>query len=416
MTAPTRQTMRLLSPRLQTVRSSVSTSSCQWRLLSTRYSDPARHASAARSWASSLGVEAKESTSGPQNPYVNTINPWEEERAYYARRTRFALIGLTGCIVGIAVVCWRINVEAEKNQQRLREQQKHGSYQMEAPEDGNLKFQGKEVHVVGAGDGKRIVAQGPNGDELELVETGTSYVPHFPRTIELPCSPDQGVNGPQEGYTLIGLGIRTVFYFQVYVVGMYIRTEDISALQSKLIRIVNENASTLIPAEKEQLEKRLLDPVESRQIWMELLKTPGIKTAFRITPTRSTDFSHLRDGFVTSINARKAEARSEVQGQETEYDSEDFGQAIQKLKSIFTGRKAPKGSVLILNRDDNGALNVMYQPKWDKQERPVEYMGTVPDQRVSRLIWLGYLAGSKVSSPSARDGIVSGCSIETMVM
>ena len=39
----------------------------------------------------------------------------------------------------------------------------------------------------------------------------------------------------------------------------------------------------------------------------------------------------------------------------------------------------------------------------------MEVLGRVEDERVARLIWLGYLAGSKVSSPAARDGVVDGC-------
>jgi len=215
-------------------------------------------------------------------------------------------------------------------------------------------------------------------------------------------------------------------WIQVYVVGMYIRTTDITALQAKLIHHVNPTASTLIPSEKEELKKLLLDPEASREIWSELLKVPGLKTAWRIAPTRNTDFGHLRDGFVNGINARKSEARRLTQGGETEFDSEDFGQSVQGLKSIFTGGKAPQGSVLVLLRDISGALDVLFQakPGKDSSQKEMEKLGTVADERIARLIWLGYLAGDKVSSKAARDGVVDGCigfaarpvgSVETMV-
>jgi hypothetical protein len=35
-------------------------------------------------------------------------------------------------------------------------------------------------------------------------------------------------------------------------------------------------------------------------------------------------------------------------------------------------------------------------------------VGVVPDERISRLIWLNYLAGSKVASEAARQNIITG--------
>lgn len=325
----------------------------------------------------------------------------------------------------------------------LAEQKRRGQ-QLDASDEANAQFQGREVHVVGAGQSKRIVASG-QGEEMELVETGTSSVPHFPRTIYLPSSSyspgtaatpgvvgtaqpntsqNPGNTANQEEYTLIGLGIRTVMWIQVYVVGMYVRSKDIATLQEKLVRTANPNASALIPGEKEDLRKKLLDPEESRAIWAELLKVPGIKTAFRLSPTRNTDFGHLRDGFTNGINARTAEARKLAQGGETEFDSEEFGQSVQALKGIIAGGKAPKQSVLILTRDQMGKMDVLYQPKPEDAQQEMELLGSVPDERVSRLLWFGYLAGAKVSSQGAREGVVNGClemverpvgSVETMV-
>lgn len=39
----------------------------------------------------------------------------------------------------------------------------------------------------------------------------------------------------------------------------------------------------------------------------------------------------------------------------------------------------------------------------------MEKLGSVKDERISRLIWLGYLGGDKVSSEAARKGVVDGC-------
>jgi len=94
------------------------------------------------------------------------------------------------------------------------------------------------------------------------------------------------------------------------------------------------------------------------------------------------------------------------------------------LKAIFKGSNAPKGSVLVLSRDERGTLDVLYQPKPEQGDQAMERLGSLPDERVSRLLWFGYLAGAKVSSQGARDGIVNGCmefverpvgSVETMV-
>ncbi|KAG7142009.1 hypothetical protein HYQ46_007717 [Verticillium longisporum] len=54
-------------------------------------------------------------------------------------------------------------------------------------------------------------------------------------------------------------------------------------------------------------------------------------------------------------------------------------------------------------RDDRGALDVLYDD--GKGRQPV---GRVEDERVSRLLWLNYLAGKKVASEVARKNIIEG--------
>ena len=341
---------------------------------------------------------------------------------------QFAAMGLVLSLAGLGLIMYNVDLdEMEKSAAEKRKQQhpqpSNGSYKMDASADSTAKFQGKEVHVIGAGEDKRIVAEG-QGEQIELVETGTSSVPHFPRTIYLPSTPDSQsvVDASQPGaldnpgnlenteeYTLVGLGIRTVMWIQVYVVGLYIRTRDISPLQMQLIHHVNPIASTLVPTEKEDLKKLLLDPAESREIWAELLQVPGAKTAWRVTPTRNTDFGHLRDGFVTGITKRTAEAKALAPASAAQYESDEFGQSIQDFKSVFQGGKAPKGSILIMARDKTGEMDVLFQPKPDAGGRnEMEKLGTVKDERISRLIWLGYLGGDKVSSEAARKGVVEG--------
>lgn len=438
MAAPTRTAMRILSPRLQCLhqRPSPIPITHQIRCLSsTRYSNPSKRGFAAAPAAQPVSFTdaASEQANGAKEtpPVREARREREARRQYQLRRMRFAGMGLLMSLAGLAVVISMIDLDGmEREGEKKR---RGGSQQLDASSEANATFQGKEVHVVGAGEGKRVVAQG-DGLEIELAETGTSSVPHFPRTMYLPTSPEsvsQGVAGVgaepnasenpgnvdnQEEYTLVGLGIRTVMWIQVYVVGLYIRTKDISSMQQKLIHRVNPVASTLVPGEKDDLKKKLLDPTESRDIWTELLEVPGIKTAWRLSPTRSTDFGHLRDGFVTGINKRTAEAKKLLTlipggpAAESEYDAEDFGQSIQAFKSVFKGGKAPKGSILIMTRDQAGGMEVWYQKKLDGagEDKQLERLGFVPDERISRLIWMNYLGGEKVSSEAARKGVVDG--------
>ncbi|KAK4961546.1 Altered inheritance of mitochondria protein 18 mitochondrial [Elasticomyces elasticus] len=441
MALPQRQAMRLLSPRMQCL--SKQSAVRQARFISSRYSN-----STSRSVATAPA--ATSSIIGQLTPGVGTRNPldvraarveYEEQKQYHLQRMRTAGMGLLLTFGALAMILFNLDLDSIEQAENKR----RGGQQLDASDEANARFQGKEVHVIGAGDGKRIVA-GSGGQEIELVETGTSSVPHFPRTIYLPTSSDSAAPTPipgivgvaepnsrenpgnianQEEYTLVGLGIRTVMWIQVYVVGMYVRTTDITTLQAKLVKHINPTASALIPSEKEDLKKKLLDADESRAIWGELLKVPGIKTAFRISPTRSTNFSHLRDGFVSGINNRTGEARALTPGVVTEYDSEEFGRSVQDLKAIFKGSNAPKGSVLVLSRDEKGTLEVLYQPKPEETKgKEMERLGSLADERVSRLLWFGYLAGAKVSSQGAREGVVNGCmefvarpvgSVETMV-
>ena len=41
-------------------------------------------------------------------------------------------------------------------------------------------------------------------------------------------------------------------------------------------------------------------------------------------------------------------------------------------------------------------------------EEQITHLGSVEDERISRLIWLGYLGGKSVSSEAARKEIIDG--------
>lgn len=262
---------------------------------------------------------------------------------------------------------------------------------------------------------------GPNTDQ---VPTGTSTVPYFPRSIWLPRSgvaSEEG-NSPalpagigaaqeEEEYQLLGLGIRKVSFLriQVYVVGIYVAKGDMGRLQEELVRAsVGSGASTLVQGEKEDLKKTLLDGEGSTKVWSEVLKEGGVRSAVRIVPTRDTNFLHMRDGWIRGIDLR---------GKGKEFEGEDFRMAVDQFKGMLGGRgSVGKGKVLLLGRGANGALRawveedaVGAEPKTltRKGER-MTLLGTVKDERISRLVWMGYLAGQKIASEDARRSVVDG--------
>ena len=266
-----------------------------------------------------------------------------------------------------------------------------------------------------------------HGDDVDRVATGTSTIPYFPRTIWLPISGNargegisaalpagMGAAREEEEYQLLGLGVRKVslFRIQVYVVGFYIAKGDLGKLQEELVKAsVGSGASTLVQGEKEQLRKTLLDGDGSTKVWAEVLKEGGVKSAVRIVPTRNTNFAHLRDGWLRGIDLR---------GKGKEFEGEDFKQAVGDFKGMLGGRgSVGKGKVLLLGRGADGTLRA-----WVEEDKPaaaeaqpqtlsargakMSLLGGVKDERISRLVWMGYLAGETIASEDARQSIVDG--------
>ena len=251
-------------------------------------------------------------------------------------------------------------------------------------------------------------------EQVEKVATGTSSVPFFPKHINLRSPTTPGSAAAASGdvqdseYQLVGLGIRTVsiFSIQVYVVGMYVAVPDIATLQERLIRTIDPVATTLVPGEKDKLKDLLLDPVRGEEVFNTIVKDAGIRTVFRIVPTRNTDFMHMRDGFVRGITAKSSHFASDLQ--DKSFQDEGFGRSMNDLKAIFGGgarKKLPYGETLLLARDAKGAFAAMYEDK----EGGRMHVGELADERVSRLLWLNYLAGKSVSSEELRKSVVEGC-------
>jgi hypothetical protein len=200
---------------------------------------------------------------------------------------------------------------------------------------------------------------------------------------------------------------------------MYVAKSDITELQQRLVNtaihppvsdeaaaisgVGAEAATSLVPPERQQLRDLLMDPEHGDAAWTALIKENGIRTAFRIVPTRNTDFLHLRDAWVRGITARAQQLKASG----SESQDMAFGSAINEFKAIVGGGQAkniPKGQTVVLLRDAHGALDALFQP----DPKATHWMGRVSDERISRFVWLNYLAGKKVSSESARKSIVDG--------
>ncbi|KAI4100947.1 MAG: hypothetical protein L6R37_005153 [Teloschistes peruensis] len=301
----------------------------------------------------------------------------------------------------------------------------------------------------------------------DLVQTGTSTIPFFPRTIRLPTTTPSlsttatrtlpyGTGPPpdQQGeeYQLLGLGIRTVSFFriQVYVVGLYVAKSSLPALQESLVRAFFTSsaagdstvsaATTLVEDEKTQLKRSLLGDDDGRgeKIWDEVLRNGGVKSVLRIVPTRSTDYSHMRDGWVRSVDARSGPQSKTKDGVMPENQRAGLQESIAEFRSIFGGgRKGiEKGKVLLLQRDRAGELGVWLERDGEKvtetqlspgqqpqrseseqrrmvevekeRKRKMEWVGGMKDERISRFVWLGYLAGGSVASSGTRESVVDG--------
>ncbi|KAL2268938.1 hypothetical protein VTJ83DRAFT_3784 [Remersonia thermophila] len=326
----------------------------------------------------------------------------EQAVNYHRNRRIFLWSGAIAGVVSFVYTAWKLKLELEKGHKL----------------DSNLPASDPLASPAAAD--RKVVIHDDQG--REIVPTGNGTVPFFPRVLHLPAftapkspalpsdktsqplvvppTPD----GSTTEYTLVGLGLRTVTFlnFQVYVVGYYVATSDIAALQNALVKKVNPLATTLVPSERDQLRAALLDPAESERTWDALLAS-GVpaRSAFRVVPVRDTDFHHLRDGFVRAIQARAPEGAAM---------DDKFGEAVREFRTAFNRGSVPKQRELLLVRDEKGRLSIAYDGSGPGKKKASgrEVIGVIEDERVSRTLWLNYLAGKKVASEPARTNIVEG--------
>ena len=72
---------------------------------------------------------------------------------------------------------------------------------------------------------------------------------------------------------------------------------------------------------------------------------------------------------------------------------------------MFGKGQLRKGEVMLLERGRAGELKAWAQ---EKKEGDFTAMGEIKDERISRLMWLGYLGGKTVSSEPCRKSVVDG--------
>ncbi|KAM4064485.1 chalcone isomerase like domain-containing protein [Hirsutella rhossiliensis] len=338
----------------------------------------------------------RQSARATQELDLNKLNA--KRREYEQHRIAFLFAGAGAGLIAFVYTAWKLKEALD------RESAKEKS-KLAVKCDSPIPT---EPFKTEAGERRKVVLHDDDG--REIVPTGNSVVPTFPRTMTVDESGTQPSSylaqsiSDKQGveYTLVGLGMRTVTFlgFQVYLVGFYVATQDIARLQQYLIRKVNRLATTLIPSEKETLRAALQDPTQGEQTWDALLQEAGCRSLFRIMPVRDTDFHHLRDGFVRAIQTRAQRDKS--------LGDESFGAAMKEFKAMFNRGTVPKKKELLLCRDLDGRLSVLYGDGELARNPKRSVLGVVADERFSRLLWLNYLAGANVSSEAARQNIIEG--------
>jgi hypothetical protein len=152
--------------------------------------------------------------------------------------------------------------------------------------------------------------------------------------------------------------------------------------------------------------ERLLKPAPEQEddqelrgeAWFAQLLDQPVDTAIRIVPTRSTDFTHLRDGFYRAVTGRLKLASQ--RGQVSEAEAEQIAQSLQTFQGFFPKGSVPKGkALLLLRRSSDGALLVEYEGK---------HMGTLENRFISTQLFLAYFADKNPISQKFKESVAKG--------
>ncbi|KAI0670172.1 chalcone-flavanone isomerase-domain-containing protein [Trametes maxima] len=192
-------------------------------------------------------------------------------------------------------------------------------------------------------------------EEETRVDPATSIA--FPATLKIQSKT------PLPSFTLLGVGVRTVSFLgiKVYSVGFY---ADLA------------NPNLAIPKDATPEEK-----IEY------IVKNSAC--VLRIIPTRSTSYSHLRDGFMRALQARQV--LSKQRSQITPDEELAIQSPLRKLKSMFPNTPLAKHS----------PLDVLITAPSAKQPRTliVRDLGSVQSDWLSQEFVLAYFEGKGLSPP-----------------
>ncbi|KAG2230957.1 chalcone-flavanone isomerase-domain-containing protein [Thamnidium elegans] len=214
---------------------------------------------------------------------------------------------------------------------------------------------------------------------LGLKQPAYAEEPGYVGTVEDPATNiafPVFLNTDNEWKRLVGLGARFVSFLKVnvYVVGMYMRGEDIGALQ-KLWKNFDKS-----------------EFLKDNQMATEFLDQP-YDISIRIVPARNTNTQHLRDGFLRLLMQRMKDQDL------TEQEERDVLQGIQEFKKNFTSMKVKKNSEFVFTKTKEGGLKMVYEDKdW----------GTVDNKWIAKNFLMSYLDPKAPSSEAALLDIADG--------
>ncbi|KIJ45570.1 hypothetical protein M422DRAFT_227207 [Sphaerobolus stellatus SS14] len=183
----------------------------------------------------------------------------------------------------------------------------------------------------------------------------------FPKTLKVPS------RFPLPTYTLVGVGVRKVSFLgiNVYSVGFYADLDSVPPISrdatfDEKIRNVVENSSCVL----------------------------------RIVPTRSTSYSHLRDGFMRSIQARMVLQKS--RGLLTEEQENRIASPLLKFKSLFPSTTLSKHTPLDILLPPTAKVDGKVS-----QERGlmVRDLGVISNTWLAEEFFLTYFEGKGISPP-----------------
>ncbi|CEL52209.1 hypothetical protein RSOLAG1IB_00748 [Rhizoctonia solani AG-1 IB] len=179
----------------------------------------------------------------------------------------------------------------------------------------------------------------------------------FPTTLQIDGEPKM---------TLLGLGVRRVSFLgiHVYSVGFY---ADLKKANAKALR-------------------RCKTPEQCINL---LIQTTSC--ALRIVPTRATSYTHLRDGFIKTIQARQALRRKD--GSLTTEQEEALHTPVQQFKGFFPTATMKKHQPLHV---------FLSSPEVKPRGLRLYQLGTVRDDWLATEFFLAYFHGT-ISPPLIED-------------